>query len=49
MTWLILWFVLSVPVALLVAALIGLGNRQDADLTSLGELGPEMHDQTIVG
>ena len=49
MTWLLLWFVLSVPVALLVAALIGVGNRRDAGLTSLEELGPEMHDQTVVG
>lgn len=49
MTWLILWFVLSVPVALLVAALIGMANRRDPDLTSLEELGPEMHDQTVVG
>lgn len=49
MTWLILWLVLSVPAALLVGALIGVGNREHHDSHPWHDLGPEMHDQTIVG
>ncbi len=49
MSWLILWFLLSVPVALLVAAFIAAGDRSETDSIWDSDLGPEMHDQTLVG
>ncbi len=51
MNWLILWLVLSVPVALFVGACIavGMGNQRGTDSESADHLAPELHEQTIVG
>ena len=48
MNWLLLWFVLSVPAALFVGALISFGNSPPREPDWIGDLGPEMHDQTVV-
>lgn len=49
MGWLILWLLLSLPVAMAVGAFIALGNRRGTPSRWADHLGPEMHDQTIVG
>lgn len=49
MLWVVLWLVLSVPVALVVGSFIANGHRRRKHSTWDDQLGPEFHDQTIVG
>jgi hypothetical protein len=49
LNWLILWLVVSVPAALFVGAVISFGNSPPKEPDWIDELGPEMHDQTVVG
>lgn len=49
MFWLILWLVVSVPFALLLGAFISAGSSSWSPPRETGELGSELHDQTIIG
>jgi hypothetical protein len=46
MSWIILWFVLSVPVTLFIGAFMAANNRRRMDSESTDYM---LHDQTIVG
>jgi hypothetical protein len=50
MSWIILWFVLSVPVTLFIGAFMAANNRRRMDSESKSKSTDYMlHDQTIVG
>ena len=44
MSWLILWIALSIPVSLLVGALIAVGNKSENTLHDENDLAPSIED-----